>query len=223
MPTNDEINALLRRLIKKQNQQQANYDHICRQYAELENQLREQPKSPSQEIDAIPGRRIKYELTGSMTFDESNAGRRGTGIRLEVSQDGPYLWVGYPVVMWRPSAPSDAVNLGRWRPVYSWPLPLQSNFDGSESRNTDIIDISYEFQDSGSQRNLQNQPAPPLFSRPDALLPLPMITLLAPGTILEFTPTFHAIDFNPGGDGGVGRTTQGTLVVSLPGFRVVNL
>lgn len=194
--------------------QQLRDGHLLQQQkvAELEQALKS-PRSEADEIEAIPGRRIFYHLVGSVDFTAASAGTRGTPIQFLVSQDGSFIQTHYPVAIWRPSTPSNATNFGRWRPVYSWPLPTQE-------LGGDIIDISYEIIDAGAQRNFQNQALPPLLSRPDALLPLPKETLFTPNATIQFVPTFEAINF----DGAASvPTTGGTLVVALPGYRCVNL
>lgn len=174
--------------------------------------LASRPRSVQADIDAIPGRRIESTLGGEIAFDANQLGLRGTPIIIPVSQDGPFVMTHYPVVMWRPTSPSTATNLGRWRPVSSFPLPTQQ-------LTSDFIDIMWELQDGGNQRNFQNTPRAPLFSRPDALLPCAIPTLWSPNSTLVFTPTYTAITFNGGGT----PTTGGTLHVDFYGYRIVNL
>jgi hypothetical protein len=169
------------------------------------------PSSVQQQIDALPGRRIESFLTGEVAFDITALNTRGTPIIITVSQDGPFVMTHYPVVMWRPSAPANTTNLGRWRPVASYPLPTQQV-------TADFIDISYEIQDGGNQRNFQNAPRSPLLSRPDALLPCAVPTLWAPNSTLVFTPTYNAITFSA-----ATPPTQGILHVDFVGYRITNL
>lgn len=184
-----------------------------RRESEILADLAKRPKSVQEEIDAIPGRRIFYSLSGSQTFDMTNDGVQGQPIPFLVSQDGPYIMTHYPIIMWKPSAPDAATNFGQWRPVSSWPLPDQVI-------DTDIIDVSYGFSDSGSQRNFQNLPVlAGLISRPDNMIPLPVPTLFTPNTTIQLTPTYENILFN----GAPTPPTQGTLVAALPGYRIVNL
>ncbi len=193
---------------------------VKRQLAETQAQYRafvkaceEQPKSITQEIDSIPGRRIVYNLVGTVTFTVDDEGLRGTPINFLISQDGPFVWTHYPMVIWKPSAPSNATLFGQWRPVATWPLPDQV-VDG------DRIDLSYEMVSGGSQRNFQNFPAGPIFSRPDVMSPLPVPTLFTPNDTIQFFPTYEAITF----DGGAGvPTTAGILSVTIPGYRIVNM
>jgi hypothetical protein len=170
--------------------------------------------SITEEIDAIPGRRIFYNYTTRQLFTNAQNRVRGNAMTFEVSQDGPFVMTHYPLVSWLPSAPSLASNFGRWSPVASWPLPLQ------QSTNLDVIDLSYEFADGGSQRNFNNEALGPLFSRPDALEALPVPTLFAPSSVISFTPTYENIFFDPGA---AQPTEGGTLVVTLPGYRIVQL
>jgi hypothetical protein len=178
----------------------------------------EQPRSITEEIDSIPGRKILYNLSARLSFTLANDGTRGQPMNALVSQDGPFIMTHFPVVAWRPNLPTTATNFGQWSPVYSWPLPDQ------ERPDRDFIDLSWEMIDQGSQRNLQNEPAVPLFSRADgAAAPLPVPTLLAPNTVIAFIPTFEDISFaGPAPDPAV-PTTGGELVVTFPGWRVANL
>ena len=113
-----------------------------------------------------------------------------------------------PALYWR------ATNLGKWSPPTSWPLPLQQNVV------QDNIDLSYEFFDGGSQRAFNNEVAAPLFSRPDNLAPLPVPTLFAPNANIQFIPTYEDIFFDAIA---AVPATGGQLVVTLPGYRIVNL
>lgn len=175
------------------------------------------PRSVTEEIDAIVGRRIFYTLSAVQSFDEDLAGSRGSVMNFLVSQDGPFIATHYPLVMWKPNVPTNADNFGRWRPVESWPLPTQ------QDTNFDTIDISYEMNDSGGQRNFQNMPVPAgLLSRPDNMIPLPVPTLYTPNTTIGFVPTYEAINFLASSETYVG-TTGGQLVVAIPGYRIVNL
>ena len=170
------------------------------------------PKSISEEIDSIPGRRLVYSLVGIGTFTASQDGIRGNPIAMQISQDGPFIMTHYPMIMWRSSSPAGATDFGRWRPVTSWPLPDQV-------LDTNIVDISYELFDAGSQRNLQNLAVPGgLLSRPDNVIPLPVPTLFTSNTVVTLTPTFENILFE-----GSTPTTEGTLAVVLPGYRVANM
>lgn len=177
--------------------------------------IESQPRSITAEIDAIPGRRLFYNLVGAQDFDTTADGLRGAPIQMLVSQDGPFIMTHYPVVAWLPTSPDNATNFGRWRPIYSWPLPTQE-------LGTDFVDLSYEMTDSGSQRNFQNAAAPPLLSRFDLPLPLPVPTLFAPNTSIAFIPTYERIIFSTQAEGGV-DTTAGSLVVLLPGYKIANM
>lgn len=187
-------------------QQQQHIARLAAQLAELAA-----AKSPEQVLDSIPGRRIYYSLVGSQLFDTDQNGTRGNPINLLVSQDGPFVQTHYPIVMWKPTLPTNATNFGRWRSVYHGPLDTQA-------LTTDFISISYEIIDGGSQRNFQNSPLPPLISTVEDAKPLPMPTLFAPNTTIQFVPTYEDIEF-----GGSQATTEGSLVVALPGYRIVSL
>lgn len=199
----------------------AEYRLVQRDLVEFRGQqkaLREacanQPRSPTAEIDSIPGRRLFYGLSGTQNFTASNDGSKGQPIQMQVSQDGAFIMTHYPVVSWRPTGPDTATNRGRWSPIYSYPVPTQ------DYTTLDIIDISWEMVDGGSQRNLQNLALPPALSRFDAMIPLPMPTLFTPNTVVTFIPTYENIAF----DGTVGvPTTQGTLSVYCAGYRAVNV
>lgn len=181
--------------------------------------LKEQPRSITAEIDKIPGRRIEYMLTGHLAFVAADSGTRGNPIPMQVSQDGPFVATHYPVAMWRPTAPANGTYFGFWRPVWAgWPLPDQAA-GAVVDFNEDLIAISYEISDGGSQRNFQNEARPPMLSMPGNAVPLPVPTLWTPNTVVNFTPTFQRILFNAGGT----PTTNGLLVVGIPGYRVVNM
>lgn len=181
--------------------------------------LQQRPRSITEEIDEIPGRRVEYMLVGTQTFTVTNSGTRGNPIAMQVSQDGPFIATHYPVCMWRPTAPANAAYFGFWRPVWAgWPLPAQAN-GAVVDFNEDLIAISYEIADGGSQRNFQNLARPPLLSMPGNPCPLPVPTLWSPNTVVNFTPVYERILFNADAV----ATTDGLLVVGIPGYRVVNL
>lgn len=170
------------------------------------------PRSVQEEIDAIEGRRIESTLEGEITFTSANVGSRLTPINLPVSQDGPFVQTHYPMALWRPSQPNNATNLGHWSPVSSFPLPTQQNVP-------DIIDILYEMEDGGNQRQFQNAPRGPLLSRPDNVVPCPIPTLWSPNTNIRFIATLLSVTW---GNAAV-HPTEGTLHVTIPGYRIVNL
>ncbi len=183
---------------------------IQQQQAQIQS-LMSRPRTITEEIDRIPGRRIETVLSGEVAFDSNDEGNRGNPILIQVSQDGPFIMTHYPMALWRPSAPSNTTNLDRWRPVSSFPLPDQVV-------DTDIIDIMYELADGGSQRNFQNAPRGPLFSRPDNLVPCAVPTLWAPNAAIQFTPTYLSFTFDSGT-----APTAGILHVDFIGYRIVNL
>jgi hypothetical protein len=173
-----------------------------------------EPPTVTEEIDAIDGRRVEFRLTDEITFDINQLGRRGDPATFLISQDGPLIQTHYPLVMWRPSGPQNADNLGQWSPVSSWPLPTQ------EVPNQDSINISYEVFDAGSQRFMQNEPSGPLFSRPDVAQPLPCPVVWAPNATIQFYPTYHDIFFNSNAQV---PATEGILSITFPGYRIANL
>jgi len=175
------------------------------------NLLQTKPDTVWDEINKIPGRWIESTLSGEVTFTIDNLGKRSPPVIITVSQDGPFIQTHYPLVLWFPSAPSTATNLGRWRPVSTFPLPTQVVSE-------DIIDLQYEIVDGGSQRQFQNAPRGPLFSRPDNVVPLPSPVQWAPNATLNFVPIYQAITWNADVP-----PTQGTLHVDFPGFRIANL
>ena len=183
---------------------------INQQQAQI-NSLSSRPRTITEEIDRIPGRRIESVLSGEVTFTATDSGRRGNPILIQVSQDGPFVMTHYPMVLWRPSAPTNATNFGRWRPVSTYPLPDQVV-------DTDIIDIMYELADGGSQRNFQNAPRGPLLSRPDNIVPCAVPTLWAPNSAIQFFPTYLDLTWD-----GATPPTEGTLHLDLIGYRIVNL
>lgn len=175
--------------------------------------LKSQPRSPTEEADAYNGRRIFYTLTERSSFTIAQLGVRGDPLIFSVSQDGPFVMTHYPLVMWKPNLPTTATRLGIWSAVGTWPLPTQADTD------QDRIDLSYEFFDGGAQRNFQNAASPPVFSRPDNFVPLPVPTLFQKNASLSFYPTFEDILFDATGT----ASTGGELVVSLIGYRILSL
>lgn len=173
--------------------------------------VQSRPRSVQEEIDAIEGRRIEGTLSGEVTFTTADIGNPGQPVVFQVSQDGPFVMTHYPLVLWRPTQPSNTTNLNRWRPVSTFPLPTQQMGD-------DIIDISYEMQDGGNQRLFQNEPRGPLFSRPDNVVPAPVPTLFSPNAAILFKPTYLALTW----DSEI-APTQGTLHVDLIGYRIINM
>ena len=172
------------------------------------------PPSVTEELNAIDGRRMAFALAADGTFTIAQNGQRGNPLLFQVSVDGPFVQTHYPFVIWRPSAPAAATNLGQWMPPTQWPIPDQ------DIANRDSISISHEIFDAGSQRFMQNQAYGPAFSRPDNLAPLPVPTVWSPNSTIQFFPTFHDILFNTT----VGTpTTEGTLHVALLGIRIINM
>lgn len=223
MSNGNELNAYLRQILAPLKNELVK---TKREVETLRTICAAKPRTITEEIDAIPGRRLFYNLSAAQAFDISLDGKRGQPLNFLVSQDGPFIMTHYPMAMWRPASPDNATDIGRWRPVSSWPLPDQVV-------DEDIIDISYEMADSGSQRNFQNLPASPgLLSRPDNVIPVPVPTLFTPNTVIQFTPTYENILFNTAGvppDSTPENPLQwvptvlGVLVVTLPGYRIVNM
>lgn len=181
------------------------------------------PRSITEEIDSIPGRRIVYTLSGDLTFTIAQLGLRSTPISMFVSQDGPFVMTHYPAFAWAPNAPAGATQHGQWRPVASYPLPAQQGGLGAAnvpSTTYDLIDISYEIVDGGSGRSFQNLTVGAhLMSSRDSMVPLPVPTLFAPNATIQVFVTFNDIAFGAGGT----PTTGGNLHVDIPGYRIVNL
>ena len=111
----DALAAHLRKLTAAQNELRAQFKLMLQQD--------EGPRSITEEIDSLPGRRIFYNLSGRQSFTITQLGTRNDAISFFVSQDGPFVMTAYPLVMWKANAPATATNLGRWSPVASWPLP----------------------------------------------------------------------------------------------------
>lgn len=210
MANNDAVAAALRTHKSTILQQQAAINNLVAAVQQLQSQ-QQRPLSTQEEIDAIPGRRMEGTLTGEVTFSAADVGRRAKPIIMQVSQDGPFVMTHYPLVLWRPTAPDNATNFNRWRPVSSFPLPTQQV-------QTDWIDILYELNDGGAQRQTQNEPRGPLFSRPDNIVPTPEPTMWSPNASIVFQPTYLALTWN-----GAVPPTEGTLHVDLVGYRIVNL
>lgn len=208
-----KLAVLIRKLIEKQQQTEGHLAAVMAKYEEFVKACEESPRSITAEIDSLPGRRIFYNLSDRQSFTVANAGLRGVPLTFLISQDGGFVATHYPMLIWKPNTPTDATNFGQWSPVCSWPLPLQQN------TNQDRIDLSYEVVDSGSQRNFQNEAAPPVFSRPDNFAPLPVPTLFSPNTVIQLFPTYESIFFDPDT---AEPTTGGELVAVWPGYKIVN-
>lgn len=214
MALDNETREIIRQLIRRQKAMEEQHRQVLDKYEEFVRACEEQPRSITQEIDAIPGRRIFYNLSDRISFTAAQNGLRGQPLSFLISQDGPFIATHWPLVMWKPNAPATGTNFGRWSPVGTWPLPTQYVAD------LDIVDLSYEIVDSGSQRNFGNEAAAPVFSRPDNLVPLPVPTLFSPNTVVQFFPTYENIWFDPGA---ATPTEGGELVVTFPGYRIVNM
>jgi hypothetical protein len=209
-----QLAMMIRQLVEKQRRTEDSLKLVLNKYEEFIKACEDQPRSITQEIDSIPGRRIFYTLSDRLSFDVTQDGLRGTPLTFLISQDGPFIATHYPFVIWKPNSPATATNFGRWSPPSSWPLPAQ------EFADQDAIDLSWETVDSGSQRNFQNEAVGPIFSRPDNLIPLPVPTLFAPNTVIQFFPTFERIFFD---STAAVPTDGGELVVGWPGYKIVNM
>lgn len=203
----DQLTQLVQQLNDRDNKHSALIAHLQR----VVKQLASRPRSVAEEIDAIPGRRIEACLCGSVVFDVNDLGQRGQPVIMQVPQDGPFIQTHYPMVLWTPTAPDNQPNLGRWRPVSTFPLPDQVV-------DTDWIDLLYEMQDGGNGRLFQNAARGPLFSRPDNIVPVPVPTLWAPNTAVNLIPTYQALNWD-----GNPEVTQAQLFVTIPGYHCVNL
>lgn len=178
--------------------------------------LMSRPTTITEAIDAIPGRRIESIFSGEVAFDMSDLGQRGRPVIIQISQDGDFIQTHYAQALWYPTAPNNATNLNRWRPVESAYLQTQEI-------SGDLIDIKYELDDAGSQRFMQNDARGPVLSRPDNIVPCPVPTQWAPNASIKFTPTYMAFLWNGGGGDGAVAPTAGVLHVDLIGYRIVNL
>lgn len=171
--------------------------------------------SIERDLSNYPGRRIYFSLTDRVTFTADQDGLRGNPLQFQVSADGPFVQTHYPVIGWLPSAPATATNFGQWSPIASSGLPTQQNTDA------DRIDLSIEVQDGGSGRNLQNETSIPIYSAPgQRLIDLPEPTLFLPNSQITITPLYENILFDATA---AVPTTGGTLVVTLPGFRIITV
>lgn len=204
------VASKLRRLGAAQERIEAQHELILKQMAAR--------RSITAEIDAIPGRRLWYGLTGRVAFTAADQGQRGQPVNFRINQDGPFIQTHYPFALWLPSAPNNATMFGLWRPVTPYPLPDQFTI-GAVDGDSDLISISYEVVDAGSQRNFQNERQPPVLSRPDLMIPLPVPTLFTPNTTIQFTPFYERILFN----NTVTPPTEGILVVQFPGYLIANM
>jgi hypothetical protein len=210
MPTMEE---LVRKSLRSIKGLSDGFLQVKAQQEVLFQMFKARPKSITEEIDSIPGRRIFYTLSDRIDFSADDDGLRGEPLSYQVSQDGPFVMTHYPIAAWKPNAPDSATNFGQWSPVRSWPLSGQQNTD------QDRIDLSYEFMDGGSQRNFQNEAVGPALSAPDNFVPLPVPTLFSPNSNIQIFPTYENILFDSSGT----PTTGGELWIGLLGYRIVNL
>jgi len=209
MPSQSDFNNLF--AVNRQLQSQL--ASVIKQLATLDRRVAAAEGSDYNQIhdlNRIPGRRIPFFLGGSQSFTSTQNGTRAAGINMTVSTDGPFIWTHMPVCLWRVELPTNATNFGFWRPCSIWPLPTQTEA-------SDIVNLSWEIQDSGTQRNLQVEKLPPMFSSPYELVPLPHPMHVTTNSILSFIPTYEDIAFDSGGT----ATTGGKLVVVLPGYRII--
>ena len=202
----NQLEAILRKLSSRQDKLDTDLRGILKA-------CMESPRSITEEIDALPGRRIFYNLSDEVDFTIAQDGLRGDPLLVPISQDGPYIMTHYPILAWRPSAPAGATNFGQWSSIYSWPLPAQDQL------LRDVINLSYEFSDSGSQRKFDNEPAAPITSRFDSPTPLPVPTLFSPNTVISLVPVYEDILFAAAAI----PATQGTLRMTLPGYKIASL
>jgi hypothetical protein len=200
----NQLNALIRQLNSRIQLLESKASELAAKAA--------RPMTLQEQIDAIPGRRIGFSQVATQTFTTTQDGTRAAAMNFTISQDGPFILTHYPMAMWKPSN-AGATNFGEWRPVCSAQLPTQTVA-------TDFIDISYELVDGGSNRQLYNLPVPGgLLSTPNNMILFPVPTMFMPNTTIQFIPTYENIAFNGGGT----PTSSGTLVVMLPGYKIVNL
>lgn len=176
------------------------------------------PLSQDQEIDAIVGRRVPFNAVGTGVFDATLIGKKGQPIVIQVNSDGPFIQTAYPLITWTPTSPPSATNFGKWRPVCSANLNAQAVGQPAGVDLQDSIDISYEIQDGGNQRNLQNVPTPPLLSRFDKLLQLPTKMIWQASSVISVSITYRDINFN-----GAVPPDAGEISVILPGYRIVSM
>jgi hypothetical protein len=184
-------------------------------------ELQRRPRSITEEIDAIPGRRMVYTLSGEQAFTIASLGLRTTPISMVVSQDGPFIMTDYPAITWYPNAPANADHVGKWRPVSSYPLHTQQGGLSSanlESTSYDKIDVAYEIVDGGSGRQFQNLTVGPNLLSREKLQKTPVPTKFEPNATIQVFITYLDILF---GATSAVPTTGGQLHVDIPGYRII--
>lgn len=160
--------------------------------------------------EALDGERIPYTFTQFQTFTSSNDGARGAALTYSVDASGPFVMTHYPIAMWKSTLPTSATDFGRWRSVNSAYLATQA-------LTTNYIDISYEWQDSGSGRQFQDNATPAgLMSYPNDMKKLPRPFLFKPNTTISVIVTYDKITFS-----GSTPTTAGSLAFTLPGYKIL--
>lgn len=192
---------------------------VTKEKMALIEKMCEAPPTLEEEIASIEGRRIFFNLSGVIEFDEDQDGREGPPVKFRISQDGIFVMTHYPFVVWRVTEPTAAQNFGFWRPPTAWPLPAQAVGTGF-NLNEDIMSMGYLFSDAGSQRQFDNEDAGPIFSSPNGgLVPLPIPTVFQQNSTISFQPVFSRIAFSSPEN----TPTRGEIKVTLPGFRIANM
>lgn len=192
-----------------------------------------------EEINALPGERYYFTLTGKsivrqgstyfkqdgQPFVSTAADTEADLLYYEVPKDCFFIACYYPMAVWRITTSGVAADVGRWRPVYSWPLPDQV-------MNTELIDVSLRFADVGSERALENEAtarnastgAPVAsvlrhvpsahFSNPNTWKKLPVPSVFKPKSVIACQPKYDRVLFT--------SATAGRLRVDLPGYLIRN-
>lgn len=181
------------------------------------------------EINAIPGRRVNYTLTARVNFTAAGVlvNQESDLFIFNIPKDGPWIMTHYPTVMWQITASEIATDVGRWRPISSWTLPVQEH-----GASQDILDLSLGFHDGGTggrwfqnsietnvkdatgaivPNTLRHVPGR-LFSNPLVLKRLPCPAYFPVKSTVGATALFDAVTF--------GAATAGKIVVSLPGYKI---
>lgn len=121
------------------------------------------PTQHSKDIDAIPGRRVVYTMSGDLNIGPSRT-MVSERVLFSVNQDGPFILTHFPLFFWQASRQEG--GSGEWCETREW---------------------SYHWLDASSQRFMAAAEIK-IFSRSDMLNPLPSAALFAPNSTIEISP-----------------------------------
>lgn len=182
--------------------------------------LSEQARQPSAKyVEDIPGRREPFIYSIDFTFETTNATATpaAQSSTFTVSQDGPFVATGVTAV-YRVTSPTTQASFGRWRPVSSADPAFTITELGTAQGVADApFDFEIEISDSGSNRNIQNNPIPShLLGRGREFW-----WNFDAGWFLERNSAVRAVVTPLHPIGTASTTTDYLLRVSFPGYKIL--